>query len=249
MARYSTLIFDLFDTLVLFNRERLPMAQIGGRQVRSTVGYLYPILREVSDRISIEEFYQALRWSYEEAERLRGIDYREVPARERFGLLMRTFGLEGKGCEETAARLMATHMEQLSRVVEFPESHRGVLEWARGRFRLGIITNFDYSPTVRLILDRHQIGDCFGAVVVSADVGWRKPKSIIFEKAFGALGIAPREALFVGDTPSIDIVGARGVGMDVVWVNREGAELGSGLPLPDFTVRELPEIRALLDSV
>ncbi|MBI4560399.1 MAG: hypothetical protein HY724_00005, partial [Candidatus Rokubacteria bacterium] len=41
---FKAVLFDLFDTLVLFDRNRLPELQVNGRMVRSTAGHLFPIL-------------------------------------------------------------------------------------------------------------------------------------------------------------------------------------------------------------
>ena len=43
---FSAILFDLFDTLVLFDRNRLPEVQIDGTNVRSTAGQLLPILAQ-----------------------------------------------------------------------------------------------------------------------------------------------------------------------------------------------------------
>ena len=57
------------------------------------------------------------------------------------------------------------------------------------------------------------VADLFETIVVSDEVGWRKPKPVIFERALGHLAIQPGEALFVGDRADIDVVGAQAVGM------------------------------------
>ena len=87
--RYQAILFDLFDTLVRFDRERLPLLQIGGRTVRSTVGYVHGVLRRWAPEITLEAFHAGMGESWREAERLRAIDHREVGAFERFTYLFR----------------------------------------------------------------------------------------------------------------------------------------------------------------
>ena len=41
--RYAAVLFDLFDTLVRFDRERMPEIQINGKTVRSSAGMLHAI--------------------------------------------------------------------------------------------------------------------------------------------------------------------------------------------------------------
>ena len=86
----------------------------------------------------------------------------------------------------------------------------------------------------------------FQAVVVSADVGWRKPKPAIFEAAFRRLGIGPADALFVGDRADIDVVGAKAVGMAVAWLNPSGEAAPPGLPEPEYELKSLAELERIL---
>jgi FMN phosphatase YigB (HAD superfamily) len=81
---------------------------------------------------------------------------------------------------------------------------------------------------------------------VSDEHGWRKPHPRIFYDALAVLGAKPEGALFVGDSPQDDITGAKAVGMDVAWVNAQGAVLPDGAPAPDYTISALPELRKLL---
>ena len=46
-----------------------------------------------------------------------------------------------------------------------------------------MVSNFDYSPTCLAILEREGIADLFETIVISDEVGWRKPKPVIFETA------------------------------------------------------------------
>lgn len=60
------------------------------------------------------------------------------------------------------------------------------------------------------------------------------------------MGLTPHEALFIGDSLDIDIAGAKGVGMDVAWVNRNGEAVRDGIPEPDYTLSRLAELRQKL---
>ncbi len=244
---FSAILFDLFDTLVLFDRNRLPEVHINGRSFRSTAGHLYPVLAPHAPGVDLPRFFEALIWSWQEAERLRAADYREVGAPERFNLLFRRLGLDpGRIPPEVTEALLETHKRYLAQAAEFPPDHRDLLTGLSGRYRLGIVSNFDYAPMARWILDRERVTDLFEAVVVSADVGWRKPKAAIFEAALGRLGIAPRDALFVGDRADIDVLGAKAVGMAAAWVNPNGESVPPGIPAPDFEVKALAELGRIL---
>jgi putative hydrolase of the HAD superfamily len=142
--------------------------------------------------------------------------------------------------------LLATHMRELSRVVECPPHHVELLTELRRHCRLAVVSNFDYSPTCRVILEREGIATLFDTIVISDEVGWRKPKPVIFETALDRMGVRAAEALFVGDRADIDVIGARAVGMPTAWINREAALLPTDIQAPDFEIRDLGELRAIL---
>ena len=218
----SAVIFDLFDTLVLLDRERLPEVSVNGKTRRTTAGHLHRAFQPFAPGLTLGSFVDALFWSWQEAERLRGESYREVTAPERFGIMFGRLGLgDGRVPPEALQMLLATHMRELSKAVVFPDHHAELLRSLRKRHRLAVVSNFDYTPTARHILEREGIADLFETVVVSDEVGWRKPKPVIFELALRRLGVDAGEALFVGDRADIDVAGAQGVGMPVAWINRD----------------------------
>jgi putative hydrolase of the HAD superfamily len=83
---------------------------------------------------------------------------------------------------------------------------------------LAICSNWDW--------DLHDAIDAAGltgrvdVTVSSAWVGARKPHPRIYERTLAALGVAPEDALFVGDTWSCDVVGPRSVGLRSVYLRR-----------------------------
>jgi FMN phosphatase YigB (HAD superfamily) len=244
---YRAVLFDLFDTLVWLDRDRLPEVLVNGKTIRSTAGHLHAAFRPFAPGVDLGDFVDALRWSWQEAERLRSETHREVAAPERLGLLVGHLGLElGMLAPEALPALLATHMRELSKAVVFPAHHAGLLEELRTSHRLAVVSNFDYTPMACGILEREGIAGLFETVLVSDEVGWRKPKPIIFETALRRLGVSAGEALFVGDRADIDVVGAQGVGMAAAWINRDAAELPPGLQPPEFEIRDLNELRGIL---
>jgi HAD superfamily hydrolase (TIGR01509 family) len=137
-------------------------------------------------------------------------------------------------------------MRELSKAVVFPDHHRELLHALRRHHRLAVVSNFDYTPTARLVLEREGVADLFDFILVSDEVGWRKPSPVIFEQALGRMALGPAQALFVGDRIDIDVLGARGVGMKAVWVNRDGGVAPPDGPPPEFEIRDLAELRAIL---
>jgi putative hydrolase of the HAD superfamily len=239
----------MFDTLVRLDRERLPACRIAGREVRSSAPVLHAILAPLWPEVGLEAFYEALLWSYQEAERQRGETHREVPAQERLGLLYGRLGVPPEAVPAAVTeRLLATHMACLAAVARPMPGQPSLLARLHGDYRLGVVSNFDYSPTVRLILEQGGTLSRFETVVVSDAVGWRKPHPTIFEAAVRDMGVAPGECLFVGDRPDIDVLGAKAMGMGAAWLNVARDPLPPGLAAPDFDVGGLAELQEILDG-
>jgi len=106
---------------------------------------------------------------------------------------------------------------------------------------LAVVSNWDCR--LHRILGDNGLTPYFDAVVVSSEVGWRKPHPAIFERAFAALSVRPSEALHVGDSKGDDIDGAAAAGVRAVLIDREGRG-PAGVP----AVRDLREIVALLEA-
>ncbi|HXH82967.1 MAG TPA: HAD family hydrolase [Candidatus Tectomicrobia bacterium] len=247
--RYAAIFFDLFDTLVRFDRRRLPTVALNGRTVHSTVGALHALLRPHAPGVTLEQCYDALQGSWQEAERLRAIDDREVPAAARFADFFRRLGLAADALPEgLATTLIEAHRRELARAAEFPPHHAPLLRALARGHRLAVVSNFDYTPTALGILERAGVRDVFASVVVSDAVGWRKPRPDIFRVALAAVGVTPAQTLFVGDRADIDVLGAHRVGMDAAWVNPAGEPLPPGLPQPTFEIRDLAELETIVGA-
>jgi epoxide hydrolase-like predicted phosphatase len=91
-----------------------------------------------------------------------------------------------------------------------------LLIWVRRHgFKTGVITNTapHSEKRIRSLLRKVAIENFFDTVIVSSDVGVRKPDAEIFRIALSALKVEPHEALFIGDRYDYDAVGAQNAGM------------------------------------
>jgi len=85
-----------------------------------------------------------------------------------------------------------------------------------------------------------------GPVLVSSEIGERKPAPRAFEMLVHALGTEPAQTWYVGDDPLGDVAGAEAIGMQSVWINWERKEYPSQLPPPGHTIAEFPELLEVL---
>lgn len=79
--------------------------------------------------------------------------------------------------------------------------------------RLAIVSNVHEAYLVPSHLEKMGLKDRFDAVILSVQVGWRKPHPQIYATALEALGAQADQAVFVGDTHSADFIGPERAGI------------------------------------
>lgn len=112
---------------------------------------------------------------------------------------------------------------------------------------IGIITN---GPTEvqRAKIELLGLSGLVDYVVISEEFGVAKPEPAIFEEALRLAGVASHEAVFVGDSPEFDIAGAYAAGIPTIWVNPRGDQWPGPGKEPQFELRTLAELPALVGS-
>lgn len=124
----------------------------------------------------------------------------------------------------------APHVEACARIFfEEATAHESVFDDARALlpslkyrgYRTAVVANTIF-PARFLQQQANALGLAgqLDAIVTSADLGVAKPAAAPFLQAIAAVGMEPHEALFVGDSLDVDIVGARGAGMRAVLLQR-----------------------------
>jgi len=124
--------------------------------------------------------------------------------------------------EEHQAALIDALWEAHQRVglwtVAVERGPRTVRELKRRGYRLAVVSNAEGN--VGRDLDAAGYRGAFGAVVDSHVVGVEKPDPAIFAIALERIGSRPDRAIFVGDVPAVDVVGARAAGIAAVLFDR-----------------------------
>jgi len=243
-------VFDLFDTLVDLSMNDLPRIEIGGRFVPSTAGALHEVAAAYAS-VDFERFISVLTEvdrALRETRHARGL---ELPTLERFEVVVDRLEIDAP---ELPGILTETHMGMIRDQVSIPENHERILGSLARRVRLGLCSNFSHSAMALGLLEECGFRTHFDALVISDAIGIRKPRAEIFEAVLAELGVAPQEALHVGDSLSADIGGAAPLGIRTVWITRRIADRDAALrahegPSPDYVIEELSEIEGLLDTI
>lgn len=114
------------------------------------------------------------------------------------------------------------------------------LEQLRTRYRLFTASNGNAD------LGRIGIAHFFERTIAARQVGALKPDPAIFHSVIEGTDLQAHEVVYVGDDPLLDVVGARGAGMQAIWIDRTGGEWPSEIEPAAHTVRSLTELTQLL---
>lgn len=112
---------------------------------------------------------------------------------------------------------------------------RGLLD---AGLEVWIGSNFD--SRLRSVVDGlPELGELTSRIIVSSEVGYRKPHPLFFRAVCDRMGLRPEQVLCVGDDLENDVLGARRAGLEGLYLDRSERS-DEGIP----SVRDLT---ALLD--
>jgi putative hydrolase of the HAD superfamily len=111
---------------------------------------------------------------------------------------------------------MAQFFAARNAVVPYDDVLPGLLR-LKGRVLVGSISNG--NADLRTIGLSHH----FKVSVAAHELGVAKPDAAIFLAACRELGVAPEDAVYVGDDVLLDVQGAQRAGLRAVWMNRSGS--------------------------
>jgi len=119
-------------------------------------------------------------------------------------------------------------------------------------YALALISNFTYAPVIYAGLRKLRFSKFFNAVLVSEDVGWRKPHPKIFEEALKRINKSVEQTVLVGDSPEEDILGAKNMGIKAVFVPSQFftvEDVRSASQKPDIILNSLCKLPQILSQM
>jgi FMN hydrolase / 5-amino-6-(5-phospho-D-ribitylamino)uracil phosphatase len=114
------------------------------------------------------------------------------------------------------------------------------LEQLHTRYRLFTASNGNAD------LAKIGLAHFFERTIAARHVGALKPDPAIFHKVIEGTDLQAHEVVYVGDDPHLDVEGARGAGMQAIWIDRQGSEWPAEIAPAAYTVRSLTELTQLL---
>ncbi|MCA9981199.1 MAG: HAD family hydrolase [Anaerolineales bacterium] len=132
----------------------------------------------------------------------------------------------------------------------FDDTH-AVLDEIKARgYQIGLITN-SFQPMWFRDIELREYGllDYFDARITSGDTRFMKPHPAIYWRMLGLLDRLPEEAIFIGDRPQNDILGAQNVGMPNVLMKPPHVDHPLEGIEPDYTITRLTDLLPILDEL
>ena len=118
---------------------------------------------------------------------------------------------------------------------------KDMLEDLSKKYKLGIVANA-ITKVSRIALEKLDLSKYFDCIVLSRDLGARKPDPEIFIYALRSMWIKGNEAVHVGDSLENDVQGAKDAGMMTVWIKGDNETMAIH---PDFVISKVTELPSL----
>lgn len=134
-----------------------------------------------------------------------------------FATLLLSLGLPEDRLEALARDIKQRHADANLWVRPVPGTRAMLLGLQDAGLRLAVISNAD--GRVAAYLANAGLADLFEFILDSGLEGVEKPDPRIFRTALDRLGIAADDAVYVGDTWPVDVVGARNVGIRPIYLH------------------------------
>ena len=201
--KFDTIFFDIENTLFFYNYEFLggllaERFDLNTNPVHLEETHKRTQMELVSEGVILKDHDEIWSWTY--TRWLTHMGYDEATAKRVMDAIR----------NHPFNHLFWTRMEE-----GVPE----MLTWFRERgFKLGVISNAEGQ--IEKLVKHVQLDSKFDVIVDSGRLGITKPDEGIFRYALERIGSEPDCSVHVGDQYTIDIVGARNVGITPVLVER-----------------------------
>ncbi len=231
----KAVIFDFIGTL----------ADVKNYSVQESKMKLFRAVVDVGFRVQKRAFTEAYSRSHEKFRIIRYQELVEVTNAFWISDALNALGFKTRPDDTRIRTAVNVFFEDYARSLELTPCAKKVLSEMSNDYKLGLISNFTYSPVIHSGLRKLAINHFFNAVLVSQDVGWRKPSRLIFGEALRRLGVTAEETVYVGDSPLEDLRGAGAVGMKTVFVPSQfysKRDLQESRQKPNLTVSSLCDL-------
>jgi HAD superfamily hydrolase (TIGR01549 family) len=207
MQNIKAVGFDLFNTLITMETIALKDAMV--RLTNS--------LREMGLNVAHESFVQAYREAVLQFLQQTKRDGKESHNRFWISTALAKQGLSVSPEDPDMSAAVESYFSAFVQYTKLIPGTKEMLGILQERYRIGLLSNFTHPPAAKNIMSELGLTPFFEVVLISGDLGYRKPHGSVFEKLIDQLGVQRDEIAFVGDDPEADVTGALGAGLKPIW--------------------------------
>jgi putative hydrolase of the HAD superfamily len=206
--RLTHLLFDFFGTLVDYSPSRTEQ----GYQ-RS-----HALLHDFGGQLGYERFLQVWSATSDRFDQDSALEEREFSMVDVTTAFLRAV-LPVEPTPGQVDTFVETYLAEWGAAVRHPAGIEALLKGLSSQFGLAVVSN-THSPTmVPVQLAAMGVLDLMDAVVLSVDVGRRKPHAEIYQATLRQLAIPAQDAWFIGDSYEADYLGPRRMGMEALLID------------------------------
>lgn len=208
----KAVFFDLYQTLVTYDppREELQAKALGDFGIEVKPEVLRRPLIAADEFIYQEIARSSLSQRSKEEQMSLWVQYER--------LLLKEAGIEAD--QQLILGLLGKMRQSDMKLVLFDDVMPVLTALKDRGLILGLISNVDRDLTPRL--NELGLSTLLQVIVTSQSSGFNKPQPEIFQEALRQAGVAPAEAIYVGDQYQVDVIGAGKAGMKGVLLDRDG---------------------------
>ena len=229
----KAVLFDMFDTLMLIEREHAfyspAVKNMHEYIVQHGITVTFPTFRDA--------YIKARDAIYEKADST----MEEPHFNHRIANALQTLGFNVNVDSEIVQGATNAFCLEFMKYVRIDDNTAETLKKLHGKYKLGVVSNFAIPECVQKLLEQHGLDKLFDVIIVSGAVNKRKPSPEIFKHALDKLQVTAKETVFVGDTVDADIKGAKDAGMKAIYINRRPQKELEQV-CPDQTIKNLNEL-------
>lgn len=241
--RIKAILFDLDDTLIDWSGLQGDITTLESSHLQNVYRYLIQLGYTLP---TFSDFWTQLRETLIQAWAEAKKEWTAVSFRNELQAFLTNCGLDVTDIDMDAV-LKAYDWSPLPGVKPFDDTLTVLEQLKNNGYKIGLITNAMQPMWMRDIeLRAFGILDYLDARVTSGDVGFMKPHPFIFWRILEQLAVQPQEALFVGDRPANDIVGANDAGLTSVLISPAHLNRELNGVRPNYTISKLEELLPIL---
>jgi putative hydrolase of the HAD superfamily len=239
-------VFDLGNTLLRFDGDWPTVME-------ESLGALMDFLHDEGLVFDTAEFQRLFADTHEQDKQVRKSDHVERSTSSLFRQVMEALGYRDLSDEYVARALRIFYEVSEKYWFPMPAAQRVLDELRTRGYRLGLITNAEDQANVQRLIRKGDLEGYFDPIVISSEVGIRKPHPEIFLRVLRQWELPAEQMVMIGDSLREDIAGAQQMGMRQIWIKEniamsEGQRLIHGIH-PEGVALHLDEVPFLIDKL